>query len=99
MDSDNAAGGALDQLGGVLGECEKGATGFDHNSLSEEECTVAIWHRRELPSTGQMAGFRNWRLHRKKFSRARSAAANGLGAGEIPRLARKAHNVAAGSSR
>ena len=26
-------------------------------------------------------------------------AANGLGAGEIPRLARKAHNVAAGSSR
>ena len=51
--------------GGVLGECEKGATGFDHNCLSEEECTVAIWHRRELPSTGQMAGFRNWPLHRK----------------------------------
>ena len=57
MNSDNAAGGALDQLRGVLGECEKGAAGFDHNCLSEKECTVAIWHRRELPSTGQMAGF------------------------------------------
>jgi hypothetical protein len=98
MDSNNAAGGALDQLGGVLGECEKGATGFDHNCLSEEECTVAIWHRRELPSTGQMAGFRNWRLHRKN-SQGREARPPTDGAGEIPRLARKAHNVAAGSSR
>jgi len=41
-----------------------------------------------------MAGFRNWRLHLK----ARSAAAKGLRADEISRLARKAHNVAAGSS-
>jgi hypothetical protein len=66
MNSDNAAGGALDQLRGVLREGEKGAAGFDHNCLSKKECMVAIWHRRELSSTGQMAGFRNWRLHRKK---------------------------------
>jgi hypothetical protein len=36
MDSDNAAGGALHQLRGVLRECEKGAAGFDHhNCLSK----------------------------------------------------------------
>jgi hypothetical protein len=35
----------------------------------------------------------------EKISRARSAAANALAPGQIPRLARKAHNVAAGSSR
>src|SRR5262249_57936409 len=41
----------------------------------EKECVVAIGHRRELPSTGQMAGFRNWRVTPGKFSRARRAAA------------------------
>src|SRR5262245_28181334 len=35
MDSDNAAGGALHQLRGVLRECEKGAAGFDHNCFSK----------------------------------------------------------------
>jgi hypothetical protein len=35
MNSDNAAGGALHQLRGVLGECEKGAAWFDHNCLSK----------------------------------------------------------------
>src|SRR5262245_34072314 len=39
-----------------------------------------IWQRREVPSTGQMARFRNWRLHLK----ARSAAAKGLRADDSP---------------
>jgi hypothetical protein len=99
MDSDNAPGGALDQLGGVLGECEKGATGFDHNRLSEDRVygsdmastrIAFYWPDGRVPELASTP---------EKFSRARSAAANGLGAGEIPRLARKAHNVAAGSSR
>src|SRR5262245_7086475 len=42
MDSDNAAGSALDQLRGVLRECEKGAAGFDHNCLSKIK---RVWPR------------------------------------------------------
>src|SRR5215510_16038677 len=42
MDSDNAAGGALHQLRGVLRECEKGAAGFDHNCLSKIK---RVWPR------------------------------------------------------
>src|SRR5262245_17504365 len=42
MNSDNAASGALDQLRGVLGECEKGAAGFDHNCLSKIK---SVWPR------------------------------------------------------
>src|SRR5262245_43402563 len=42
MNSDNAAGGALDQLHGVLRECENGAAGFDHNCLSKIK---SVWRR------------------------------------------------------
>jgi hypothetical protein len=42
MNSDNPAGGALDQLRGVLRECEKGAAGFDHNCLSKIK---SVWSR------------------------------------------------------
>src|SRR5215475_8809588 len=98
MNSDNVAGGVLDQLRGVLRECEKGAAGFDHNCLSKKECMIAIWHRRELPSTGQLAGFQNWRLHRKKTLNARSTGRQATeGRRNLP-LARKPNNVAAGSS-
>src|SRR5262245_26485844 len=42
MNSDNAAGGALDQLRGVLRECEKGVAGVDHNCLSKIR---SVWSR------------------------------------------------------
>jgi hypothetical protein len=42
MNSNNAAGGALDQLRGVLRECDKGASGFDHNCLSKIK---SVWPR------------------------------------------------------
>src|SRR5262245_9953407 len=42
MNSDDAAGRALDQLRGVFGECEKGAAGFDHNCLSKIK---RVWPR------------------------------------------------------
>jgi len=36
MNSNDAAGGAFDELRGVIRECEKGAAGFDHDPFSKQ---------------------------------------------------------------
>ena len=42
LNSNDAAGGAFDELRGVIRECEKGAAGFDHDHFSKQNCLVAI---------------------------------------------------------
>src|SRR5262245_2958548 len=84
MNSDNAAGGALHQLRGVLGECENGAAGFDHNCLSKIK---SVWPRYGIDANCLLLA--RWPgsgigVYTGKFSRARSTAAKGLRADEIP---------------
>src|SRR5262245_36742757 len=93
MDSDNAAGGALHQLRGVLRECEKGAAGFDHNCLSKIKGYGPDMAATRSAFYWPDGRVRNWRLHLK----ARTQPPRDCEPTRSP--ASHAHNVAAGSSR
>src|SRR5262245_17748326 len=83
MNSDNAAGGTLDQLRGVLRERENGAAGFDHNCLSKIK---SVWPRYGIDANCLLlARWPGSGIGVRKILATRSAAAKGLRADEIPR--------------
>src|SRR5262245_6411593 len=97
MNSDNAAGGTLDQLRGVLRERENGAAGFDHNCLSKIK---SVWLRYGVDANCLLlARWPGSGIGVRKILESAKRGRQGTEGRRNPPPHTKAHNVAAGSSR
>jgi hypothetical protein len=97
MNSDNVAGGALDQLRGVLRECDKGASGFDHNCLSKIK---SVWPRYGVDANYLLlARWPGSGIGVRKILDGAKRGRQGIERGRNPTPHTTARNVAADSSR